>query len=206
MLTSRHPAILASAALALALAACSKPAPAHPEGLPSAHPGRSTPAHPERSTPAHPERSRRTPANAIEHLPPVLGLQPQPTVVDGEVAVTISYARPADEPAPRLAEFHFQVGSGLTFVRAEPLDAVVKAGKQLVAQVHPGNVLRLLIFSTANLNTLDSGPLATLVFQRTGTGPTTLDLLDQRPIFAPPEADLAVGPLGEISVHAEAKP
>jgi|GEM_PF-2178812 len=162
------------------------------------------------STPTQTERARGAPGEAgrppaVETVAPVVRLSPEASAA-GEAVFTLTYARPAGRPGPRMAEFRFQFGSGLAFVRAEALDAVTAAGKQLVAQERPGNVLRLLIFSQVNMNPFDSGPLARLVFRRSGDGPQTLDLLDRRPFFAPAEADLAVAPLNVAPVHAEVAP
>jgi len=186
MLSSRHLPGPATAALALALGACAESAPALPERNHGA-----------------PGEAGRPPA--VETVAPVLMLSP-PASAASEVAFTLSYERPANRPAPRLAEFRFQFGAGLSFERAEALDAVVAAEKQLVAQERPGNMLRLLIFSSGNIHTLDDGALVRLFFRRTGEGPRTLELLDRRPFFAPAEADLAVAPLSMIPVHAEVAP
>lgn len=142
---------------------------------------------------------------SIEAVPPPLALQPEEAPA-GEVAYTIAYARPPNRPGPRAAELQFRHGDGVEFVRAEALSAIQVAGKQLIAQARADHEVRVVVLSPASLTTLDSGPLVRLVLRRIGPGSTSLELLDRRPFFAPPEADLALGPLSTMDVRAEATP
>ena len=116
------------------------------------------------------------------------------TLVSGEatateVAVDLHYARDPARPGPRMMELHLRVTGDLAYLHAERLAAAEAAGKDLTVQPRDDGTLRVLLFTTTNVNRLGPGPLARLWFAR---GAGTVTLLEQSPIFAPPEADLGV--------------
>lgn len=97
----------------------------------------------------------------------------------------LALTRPAEVKGPRMAEVFLRYGEGLRFIDATPMDAVYRAGKELVTQARREQTLRLVVYSGANLTRLDSGQIARLSFARTGDGPETLDVLYEQSAFAP---------------------
>lgn len=97
----------------------------------------------------------------------------------------LTLTRPADLEGPRMAEVLLRRGDGLRFTGSEPGLAAVRAGKRVVVQERPAGLLRLVVFAGSNMALLDSGPLASLTFEATGSGPDTLELLYDRSAFAP---------------------
>lgn len=114
---------------------------------------------------------------------------------DTGLTVDITYRRGAGQPGPRMAEIVLQLDENLTLEAAEPLEATTAAGKQLVAQAQGEREVRLLVFATGNVATLDSGGVARVRLRRTAPGPATVRIADRRPVFAPAESDRAT-PLG----------
>ena len=105
-----------------------------------------------------------------------------------ESLVDLHFHRGDLAEAPRMMEVHLRL-TGLTHIESEPLSAATAAGKQLVVQEQEGATLRVVLYATGNTSRLDSGPLARLRLHGAGG---TVELLDRRPIFAPPEADAGV--------------
>lgn len=110
---------------------------------------------------------------------------------DGKVAVDLLFAKDEDKPGPRMMELFIRTSAGLTWVSSEVLSATTDAGKQLVVQAPADGTVRVLVFATDNLNRLESGPLARIVFASGGEN-GNLEMLNQRPIFAPAEADWGI--------------
>lgn len=106
-----------------------------------------------------------------------------------QLAVDLYYQRPEDNPGPRMMELFVRPSPGLKYLSSEPLAVVTSAGKQLVTQEQEDGTIRLVVFATSNLNRLESGPVARLVLARQGQGSQSLELVDQRPVFAPTEAE-----------------
>ena len=111
-----------------------------------------------------------------------------------QVAVDLQYEPKPDEPGPRMMELHIRLSDSLRYVRSQRLAAAAMANKELTVQPKEDGTLRLVLHATRNTTRLESGPLARLWFEATGAG--TVTLLDQHPIFAPPEADkgIVLGP------------
>ena len=97
----------------------------------------------------------------------------------------LTVTRPADTEGPRMAEVILRHGEGLRFLEAQPGLAASRARKQVVVQERPGGQVRVVVFSGGNLEQLDTGPLASLSFSRSGEGPETLEILYERSAFAP---------------------
>lgn len=106
---------------------------------------------------------------------------------DDLVDVAITYDRANLDQSPRMADFHLSLAGGLSFVQATAGESAVAADKHLVTQVSGSNQVRLSLFASDNLNRLDSGALVHLVLRRTGPG--TIELLRDEPLFAPAEAE-----------------
>ena len=167
---------LAAPALLLLLCACSEQGKAPP------------------STPEEPAEAAR-PAGLTGAT---LELRAAEPTGDGAV-VDLHFNRGDKAEAPRMMELRLRL-HGLRYVSSEALSAATAAGKQVVVQDDEG-VLRTVIYATGNLNRLDSGPLVRYRLSREAsakvgfadpTGNARVEILEQRPIFAPPEADLGV--------------
>ncbi len=117
-----------------------------------------------------------------------------PSTEAGEVMVDVSYARGASVPGARVAEIRVEHSPTLRFLGAAPGTSLELADKQLTAQEKDGFV-RLIIFSPSNANSLDSGSLARLRFNREGEGGARVELSSDRPMLAPGAANegLVVG-------------
>lgn len=105
--------------------------------------------------------------------------------------------------APRIMEL-FLKHAGFTFLRAEKGEATKAAEKELIAQEQEDGSLRTIIFSSANLNTLSVGTLATYYFERTpGASEARLELQTDNQIFAPREANEGLVVQDPITVRFE---
>lgn len=87
---------------------------------------------------------------------------------------------------PRMADVRLKARNA-RYVSASPGNATSAAGKVLNAQPTQDGA-RFVIFSSANVNTIGSGELFEAVFEPTGDGPVTLEILTDEPIMAPAEA------------------
>jgi len=84
-----------------------------------------------------------------------------------------------------MAEVILRHGAGLRFLGATPLSAASSAGKSVVVQERPGQRLRVVVFSGANLERLDTGPLVHLSFEASGGGDAALEVAFDESAFAP---------------------
>lgn len=110
--------------------------------------------------------------------------------VSGELlAIDLAYTRKALSPGPRVMEAFLRFSDNLRYSSATQGEAIVAAGKTLVVQKREKGLLRIMAFSATSISELDSGLLATLRFEKTGTGTATLEILTDRPIFAPAETN-----------------
>ena len=107
-----------------------------------------------------------------------------------ELAVDLHYLRRDDQAGQRAVELHVSYpAETLALAGSEALAATTAAAKQLVAQ-DQGGTLRVIVYGTASLAELDSGPLARLRFRRLAGGPATLAIDTARlPVFAPAPAN-----------------
>ena len=122
---------------------------------------------------------------------PTLALVQAAATGDG-VTVDLVYDRPPEIAGPRMVELFFKLSDGLKLTGSEPLSAVIAADKQLVVQELDGGVIRTIIFTTDNLNTIAPGLLVRYTFNRSGQVPQTLQVLNDSPVFAPTEAGLGL--------------
>jgi hypothetical protein len=106
---------------------------------------------------------------------------------------------PADAVQPRVAELRVQLSSDVTFASATAGDALTDAGKELISQVEPGNIVRLVALSAGSATTIGGGTLATISISRKGSGPSSAELLLDRPLFAPAEANDGLLVDGDVS-------
>ncbi len=134
-------------------------------------------------------------ASAIEAGGPTLSLVAL-DVGEGSgdlVTLELRYNRREGQEGPRAAEIWLKHSAGLAFESAEALAAATDAGKTVHAQARPDGELRLVVYGTATLDRLGSGPLARLHFRRgDAAGPHTVEILARMPIFAPAEVNQGV--------------
>ena len=96
---------------------------------------------------------------------------------------------------PRIAEFWLSKSDNLDIKGATTGIATEGSQKQLIIQQPKSNLVRLVILATDNTNPIQSGTLATLKFKKTDDKPARVEILTDKPIFAPAEANegLVVG-------------
>ena len=122
----------------------------------------------------------------LDELGPTLSLTPQ------EGRLVLSYTRREGQVAPRTAELFLSYPSSLDLAEARPGEALLLASKELIVQSPSPEVLRLVIMSTGNLNTVNSGPLAYLTFNGPPQALSQVFLQARQPYFAPAEANVGV--------------
>jgi hypothetical protein len=117
------------------------------------------------------------------------------TVVErkaGSVLVDLGYYPGEEAALPRAAEVWLSHGPGLQYVSSEPLKATAASGKSLVVQPREGGKVRSIVYSTANLDTLQPGPVARYRFEVLSEGPLWLEVERRMPTFAPAEANQGI--------------
>lgn len=133
------------------------------------------------------------------------GQENKPPVAIEESAYTLSFQRPLSEgtlrqvqlvyqraegePRARAAELYLKVGPGLRYRSSEVSESLQSQGKELIVQTPTPELVRVIIFSRANLTPLANGSLLTLSFEEVGEGPEEVELSRDRPLFAPMEAN-----------------
>jgi hypothetical protein len=105
-----------------------------------------------------------------------------------EDTVSLSFVRGSDQAGPRMMELFVELSPELAFVEAEAGDATINAKKQLVAQDQGNGLVRLVLYSTGDLNTFDTGEVARIQVERADGKPGKVSLRTDRPLFAPLEA------------------
>jgi len=108
---------------------------------------------------------------------------------DASVTVHVAYNRLAGQEGPRVVELHLRHSANLAYDSAEPMSAASAAGKRLVVQDRGDGTLRVLLFGTQTLDRLDSGPLLKLALRRLDDAAATLEVLGDKPVFAPAETN-----------------
>lgn len=97
----------------------------------------------------------------------------------------IVFTKPTDAGGPRVAEIYLKYSDGLTYLSSIDGPAIDKAGKTLVVQNPEDGRLRLVIYGADNVNTIDGGILASVIFESDTQNTNTLEILTNRPVFAP---------------------
>jgi hypothetical protein len=105
-----------------------------------------------------------------------------------EVTVEATLNVPADS-APRVMELQLKHSPELEYKGADKGKALEAASKELVVQDKGPELVRALAFAGGNTNSIGSGTLVTFRFAAKGQGPYRLELLTDKPIFAPPQAN-----------------
>jgi hypothetical protein len=107
-------------------------------------------------------------------------------------ALTLHYFRRDGQVAPRAAELFVSYPAELSFVSARVGEALIVASKDLVVQTPRAGLLRVIVMSTGNLNTLSSGPLATLSWRGPSAALAAVRIQPRATYFAPADANLGV--------------
>lgn len=107
----------------------------------------------------------------------------------GSSTLTLTYSKANDSQGPRVAELRLSLSPDLTFVSAKAGSALTEAGKELISQVEEDGVIRLVALSGSSVSEIGSGVLATVQVTRSGNGLSTAELLLDRPLFAPAQAN-----------------
>ncbi len=104
-------------------------------------------------------------------------------------ALIVSYARGSEATGPRVVELFIRHSEHLVFDSAVAGDAATAAGKELIVQERDAQTLRVLLFSSSNALSLDTGTLATLRMKRSSAAPAQAEILLGQPMFAPQTAE-----------------
>ena len=106
-----------------------------------------------------------------------------------ERTVTLAYQRAVGETRARAVELYLKLGGGLLYQRAEMGEVLQRGGKELIVQEPEQSLLRVIVFSRGNLDPLGDGPLFRLRLSAVAGGAETIEILSERPLFAPSEAN-----------------
>ena len=152
---------------------------------------------------AAPSSARRADAQPVDaHVAQPVVLNKTLRLVPGEgLTADVVFARAANQTGPRVLQIQVAYPRDrLQFVQATPLAAVEAAGKEVAVKAENGR-LRLVVLSSANAQSVDSGPLVRLTFARTSPGPAMVRLVAEDTRFAPDAAGahLTVGPPWNIT-------
>ena len=158
----------------------------------STAPPAETSATPSPAVPIEQERraSPGEPRPAIESSPFNLQLQ-MASKEASSYTVHLIYQRRPEQSAPRTAEILIEYPEELRLAQVNKLTATMTADKDLIVQ-HPSvGRVRLIWMSIGHLGTIDSGPLAELVFTGQPSPRSAVHILSlpHRPWFAPPAAN-----------------
>lgn len=99
----------------------------------------------------------------------------------------LSYVRGEKVEGPRVVELFIRHSGNLSFESVTPGDAATAAGKDVIVQAKDPQTLRVLLFSSSNTTSLESGTLATIHLSRV-YGKARAEILLDKPMFAPQSA------------------
>ncbi len=106
----------------------------------------------------------------------------------GQSNVNLSFDR-GQASAPRVVEVFLRPTPNLKLVKSEAGDSLIAAGKQAIFRQTDDGLIRVVAYSASNTETLDTGVLAELQFERTGDGPAQIEIVKDRPLLAPSGAN-----------------
>ncbi len=107
----------------------------------------------------------------------------------GEVFVDIQFFRAKVKNGPRMAEIFLKYPAGWNCVEGIDGKAVEIGQKQLILQEKEPGLLRVLVLASNNTIKLQTGTIASLRFDRNDGVRGTVEILTDKPIFAPDEAN-----------------
>ena len=140
------------------------------------------------ATPEGEPESPTGPPPAIEESEHTLSFQRLPAERTNR-QVRLLYRRLPDQPRARAAELYLKLGAGLRYRSSEAGEVLRTGGKELIVQEKSPELLRVIIFARGNLTPFTDGVLLNLSFEETGSGAEQIELLQERPLFAPIEAN-----------------
>jgi hypothetical protein len=103
-----------------------------------------------------------------------------------EIRLKVNFEK-GTAPAPRVAEIRVTHPAELTLLSSAIGDSAKSAGKELTVQELGNSVVRLILLSRDG-SSLDSGVLAELKLKKHGAGKVKVDILMDKPVFAPAES------------------
>ena len=107
---------------------------------------------------------------------------------EGDSGLSLQLSTPS-ERAPRVAEIWLRTRNVHELHTQAAGDATTQASKDLIVQSRPDGLYRIVIMSSNNVNTIQSGTLAHLEFERESDDAVIhAEILTDRPMFAPEES------------------
>ena len=103
-------------------------------------------------------------------------------------SVTLRFERKDNLDGPRAVEAFVHHSEHLKLASSQPGLAAQEAGKQVIVQEREPGMLRVIVYASTNLNTLDSGALAELEFERVTPGEAVVDFISDKVSLAPADA------------------
>jgi hypothetical protein len=104
-------------------------------------------------------------------------------------SLSIEYRKKQNQPGPRVVELYVKYSAEIELVSYATGTATADGKKELIVQKVEVGLLRIIIYSSNNTNQLNSGSLVSLVFNKISGGSARFEMLVDKPIFAPPEAN-----------------
>jgi hypothetical protein len=92
------------------------------------------------------------------------------------------------KPGPRMIELWLNISNVAELVASSPGTALEDSGKEFVIQDKGNGLFRAIAFSSSNVNSIGSGELAVVALRRASPGTMRVEILTDRPMFAPQEA------------------
>ena len=101
----------------------------------------------------------------------------------------MDFSIPEESKGPRVMELFIETTPNLKFKEATTGEAITVAGKQMTVLQHEEGLLRTVVLSSSNINTLKTGRIVTYRFEKKDDAVAQLEILTERPIFAPAEVN-----------------
>lgn len=111
------------------------------------------------------------------------------SVERGSVEVVMNLYKQKDHAGPRVMELTLKHSPSLKYISAIAGEALQQAGKQLIVQTPGSDRVRAVAYSSISLQDIDTGTLLSLRFERKEPGKATVEILTEKPIFAPAAAN-----------------
>jgi hypothetical protein len=112
--------------------------------------------------------------------------------VGGDQALALHYLKREGQVGPRSAELFVSYPASLSYLGERAGGALTTASKELIVQSNREGLLRVIVMSTANLNTLESGVIATLNWRGPSEALDEVRIQARATYFAPSEANIGV--------------
>src|SRR4029079_17938042 len=109
--------------------------------------------------------------------------------LDDDGNVSLNMTRGTQPIHARMLEAFIEASQPVTLAGHEIGGAASAARKQVIVQQKDDRHLRVIVFASDNVNELGDGVLTTLQLDPEDDAPLTLDILTERPLFAPAGAN-----------------